>query len=184
MPPFHEIERGFYKSTASVYLGFGVLAFAGRCALLCWPPAGAAVTRDRGRRAGAVAGVADGAARSTCTACGATTFRRRARAYVIAWMSGVAALAVGAQLFRLGPLLSLETVLYPINFVVSALVLGAVTTGMLLGHWYLIDRDLSIDPFRTHLPLLRRARWPCRRCLLLVSGGLLPLAGASASATG
>ena len=22
------------------------------------------------------------------------------------------------------------------------------TTGMLLGHWYLIDRNLSIDPFR------------------------------------
>src|SRR6185295_3757065 len=44
VPPFHEIERGFYKSTASVYLGFGILAFAGRCALLIWPPAGSHVS--------------------------------------------------------------------------------------------------------------------------------------------
>ena len=30
-------------------------------------------------------------------------------------------------------------------FVTGALVLGAVATGMLLGHWYLIDLGLSID---------------------------------------
>ena len=147
VPPFHDIERGFYKSTASVYLGFGILAFAGRCALLIWPPAGAQVTATAyvelllwllSLIAGAL----------YLHSLWADDFRRRARAYVIAWMSGVAALAIGAQLFRLGPLLSLETVLYPINFVASALVLGSVTTGMLLGHWYLIDRNLSIEPFR------------------------------------
>ena len=29
----------------------------------------------------------------------------------------------------------------------SALLLGAVTTGMLLGHWYLIDSGLTLGPF-------------------------------------
>src|SRR5262245_44815 len=85
VPPFHEIERGFYKSTASVYLGFGVLAFAGRCALLLRPPAGAQVTAPAyvelalwllSLTAGAV----------YLHGLWGDEFRRRARAYVITWM--------------------------------------------------------------------------------------------------
>src|SRR5713101_7289966 len=37
VPPFHGIERGFYKSTAAVYLGAGASALAGRLALLFRP---------------------------------------------------------------------------------------------------------------------------------------------------
>ena len=180
VPPFHDIERGFYKSTASVYLGAGILAFAGRCALLIWPSAGAHTT------ATAYAELALWLLSLTAGAVylhslWSDDFQRRARAYVLAWMGGVAALAVGAQLFRLGSVLSLETVLYPINFVASALVLGAVTAGMLLGHWYLIDRDLSIEPFHKMfrffvITLLVQA------VLLLLSSALLPLVGASATA--
>jgi hypothetical protein len=32
-------------------------------------------------------------------------------------------------------------------FFVSALLLGSVTVGMLIGHWYLIDTGQSLDPF-------------------------------------
>jgi hypothetical protein len=181
VPPFHDIERGFYKSTASVYVGSGLLAFAGRCALLIWPPAGAE-------------GSATASIELTLWLVSLTAsvvylhslwgdeFRRRARAYAIAWMSGVAALAVGAQLFRRAPLLSLETLLYPINFVMPALVLGAVTTGMLLGHWYLIDRDLSLDPFRKVFRFFV-GTLVVQGMLLLFSGGLLLLAGTGATAT-
>ena len=53
---------------------------------------------------------------------------------------------------------------------------------MLLGHWYLIDHDLSIEPFRKIFrffvgTLLVQA------VLLLLSSSLIPLAGAGASAT-
>ncbi len=180
VPPFHDIERGFYKSTASVYWGFGILAFSGRCALLIWPPIGAQV--------GPTAYVELLFWFLSLTACGVylhslwgDEFRRRAQAYVIAWMSGVAALTVGAQLFRLGPFFSLETVLYPIDFVASALVLGSVTTGMLLGHWYLIDRNLSLDPF---LKIFRFfvGTLVVQAALLIVTSALLGLAGAGASA--
>jgi hypothetical protein len=75
-------------------------------------------------------------------------YRQRALAYVATWSTGTVALALGAQHFRLAPALSLESILYPLSLLVSALVLGSVCTGMLLGHWYLIDHDLSIDPFR------------------------------------
>src|SRR5262249_5846483 len=50
--------------------------------------------------------------------------------------------------YRLGPALGATALLYPLGFVLSALVLGAVANGMLLGHWYLIDLGLSIDPLR------------------------------------
>jgi hypothetical protein len=48
--------------------------------------------------------------------------------------------------FRLGPALGPGTLIYPLAFLASALALGAVVTGMLLGHWYLIDIGLSIEP--------------------------------------
>ena len=176
LPPFHAIERGFYKSTAAVYLAAGVLAFLGRCSLLIRP--GAASTPATAYAELAVWLVSLAAAGVYLHSLWGDAFRRRARAYAAAWMSGVAALVVGAQLFRLGPLLSVETVLYPANFVVAALVLGAVTTGMLLGHWYLIDHDLSIDPFRSMFRFF--AVMLVVQSVLLVAGtGLLVVAGAT-----
>jgi hypothetical protein len=73
--------------------------------------------------------------------------------------------------------------LYPASFIVSALVLGAVTTGMLLGHWYLIDRDLSLDPFRRVFRYFV-AVLGVQAALLLVDAGVLSLAGAGPSLTG
>lgn len=181
VPPFHQIERGFYKSTAAVYLGSGLLALAGRVTLL------------RGRVGpGAHAGgesielvlwvVSLAATGVYLWSLWGDNFGVRARGYALAWMSGLVALTISAQSFRLSPLLSIETVLYPLSFVVAALLLGSVTCGMLLGHWYLIDQNLSIDPFR------RMCRFfvlmlATEVMLLVVYGGALPLVGASASVT-
>src|SRR6266404_8405981 len=111
IPPFHGIERGFYKSTAAVFLGAGVLAFAGRVALVLRPspnaPAAGAHVFELALWALSLA---------TCGLYLRTLwgddFRLRARAYVVAWMAGIAALSVGAQSFRLSPFVSVETVLY------------------------------------------------------------------------
>lgn len=183
IPPFHQIERGFYKSTASVYLGAGILAFAGRVALLLRGSATtAAFTRGEGLEMllWAISLVAAGL---YLYGLWGEDSRSRARHYVWAWSSGVVALAIGAQAFRLGPAFSVETVLYPLSFVVSALLLGAVTTGMLLGHWYLIDHSLSIDPFR-HMLRFFVIMLLVQTTLLLVNGGLLRLVGAHASVDG
>ncbi len=154
IPPFHQIERGFYKSTASVYLGAGSVAFAGRVALLLrGPAAGVAFTWAEGLEM-LLWGASLTAAGLYLRGLWGEAFRARARHYVWAWTSGVAALALGAQAFRLGPLLSVEAVLYPLSFIVAALLLGAVTTGMLLGHWYLIDPNLPVDYLRTIVRLL------------------------------
>ena len=183
IPPFHQIERGFYKSTASVYLGAGLLAFAGRVALLLRNP-GAGVGFTYAEVLEMVLwGLSLVAAGLYLHDLWGETFRSRARHFVWAWTSGIAALAIGAQAFRLGPLLSVETVLYPISFVVSGLLLGAVTTGMLLGHWYLIDHGLSIDPFR-HMLRFFVIMLLVQTALLLVNSGLLGLVGTQASVAG
>jgi hypothetical protein len=144
VPPFHTIARGFYKSTAGVYLGAGLLAFGGRLTL---------ITRATWTDATEVAELAFWlisliAGAIYLRSLWGEEFRLRAQAYVATWSSGVTALILGSQHFRLAPLLSVESILYPLSLLVSALALGAVCTGMLLGHWYLIDHDLSIDPFR------------------------------------
>src|SRR5204863_7766179 len=78
---------------------------------------------------------------------------RRVRCYRRALLSGIAALVVTAPTCRVDGGLGPATVLYPFAFVTGALSLGAVATGMLLGHWYLIDLGLSIHP------LARLFRW-------------------------
>ena len=183
IPPFHQIERGFYKSTASVYLGAGIIAFAGRVTLLLRGPAGGVSFTWADAVEMLLWAVSLSAASLYLRALWGEDFRARARHYVWAWTSGVAALAIGAQAFRLGPMLSVEAVLYPVSFIVSALLLGAVTTGMLLGHWYLIDRGLSIDPFR-HMLRFFVVMLLVQTVLLLVNGGLLRLLGTHASVDG
>ncbi|HVO27500.1 MAG TPA: hypothetical protein VMW56_28135 [Candidatus Margulisiibacteriota bacterium] len=180
IPPFHQIERGFYKSTASVYLGAGLVAFAGRLALLVRGPAGAAALKWAEGAEMLLWAASLVAASLYLRGLWGEDFRARARHYVWAWTSGLAALAIGAQTFRLGPPLSIETILYPISFTVSALLLGAVTTGMLLGHWYLIDQGLSIDPFR-HMLRFFVVMLLVQTVLLLVNSGLLRLLGTHAS---
>jgi len=182
VPPFHEIERGFYKSTAAVYLGSGLLALAGRVTLLLGRLGPGA--RGGPERTELLLWVVSVAATAVYLwSLWGDNFAVRARSYTLAWMSGLFALAVSAQSFRLSPLLSIETVLYPLSFVVGALALGSVTCGMLLGHWYLIDQNLSIDPFR------RMCRFfvimlVTQAVLLVVDAGVLPLVGASASIAG
>jgi len=180
VPPFHAVERGFYKSTAAVYLGAGVLAFIGRVALVVWPPGGSAPPGALHVIELLLWLLSLSAASLYLWSLWGEAFVLRARAYVVAWMSGTAALIVGAQLFRLGTWLSIDAVLYPVSFVISALVLGAVTNGMLLGHWYLIDRGLTIEPFRRVFRFFVVILGTQAGGLLLTAA-LLPLAGTAPS---
>ena len=181
VPPFHDIERGFYKSTAAVYLGAGILAWVGRVALVLQAPDGVAAAAHAHGIELLLWLISLGAAAQYVRTLWGDDFRRRARTYALAWMTGVAALAVGAQSFRLSPFLSVETVLYPVSFLVSALVLGAVTNGMLLGHWYLIDRNMSLEPFQRVFRFFV-IMLAIQGGLLLLGSVALQLLGAHASA--
>src|ERR1044071_2614926 len=71
----------------------------------------------------------------------------RARSFATSILTGFVGWMLSAQRFYEAPFLSLETLIYPSMFFVSALLLGSVTVGMLIGHWYLIDTGQSLDPF-------------------------------------
>jgi len=142
VPPFAILDRGFYRSSAGIYLGFALLFLAGKVALL---------VRAGTVSASALAEATAWAAFSVALGLYLASLWResnvlRARSFAAAVLLGVLALTLSALRFRLGPLLGAGTVLYPLAAIAGALVLGAVATGMLLGHWYLIDLGLSIEP--------------------------------------
>ncbi len=176
VPPFHEIERGFYKSSAAVYLGIGCVAVLGRLMLLT---SAAAAPAQAVELAFWITSLL--AAGVYLYSLWGESFRLRARVYAAAWLTGVIALIISAQAFRLSPLLSFETLLYPLNFLIAALLLGAVTTSMLLGHWYLIDRSLSIEPFRSMFRFFA-VMLVLQTAVVLFGGGLLGVLGARVSA--
>lgn len=140
--PFFELERGFYKSTTAVLVVTAVLALWGQVELLS-------------NQAQGFLGYL-----SIFLLSGFTLFLifyfillwgergfLRARCYSIALLTGLAGLVVSSLLFLESPRAILEISLLSVTSILSAALLGAVTVGMLIGHWYLIDTGQSLQPF-------------------------------------
>ncbi|MBI2989265.1 MAG: hypothetical protein HYY45_21085 [Deltaproteobacteria bacterium] len=143
--PFHELERGFYKSTAGVLFVAGVLGFLGNADIYLQ-------SLPNGARFGAAVEILF----YFVFLCFFALYLYslwgeralfRARTFSLSLFTGLTGLALSSHAFYQAPLWSLEALLYPLSFFLSALLLGGVTVGMLIGHWYLIDTGQSIDPF-------------------------------------
>ena len=144
VPPFSLIDRGFYRSSAG-HLPRLLAALRRRAGSGSW----CAAMRAGGARESWSHGSRSPLRwRAYTASLWRDSNRLRARAFAASLLLGVLALTVSALRFRLGPSLGPATLLYPLAFVAGALALGAVATGMLLGHWYLIDLGLSIEPLR------------------------------------
>jgi len=143
IPPFKEIDRGFYKSSGLVYLGLGLLALVGRSSLWARGPRTSGLELAEIVLLGAFLACALGYLWTLWS----EAFVLRARLFAATLLFGIAALVVAAESFRPVGSSFVAALLYPAYFVVSGFLLGSVSAGMLLGHWYLIDRDLSLDPF-------------------------------------
>ena len=142
VPPFAVIERGFYKSSAGIFLGAALIYLIGMIALVVRAGTASLATWVE---------LGGWAAFAGCTAMYLASLwdeshARRVRWYPRALFTGLAALVVTATTYRVDGGLGPATLLYPFAFITGALSLGAVATGMLLGHWYLIDLGLSIHP--------------------------------------
>jgi hypothetical protein len=143
--PFHELERAFYKSTAGVLFVIAVLGFWGKSHLY-WQNISAE---------NSFATVAEilfhGLFVISFAAYMISLWGEnqafRARSFASCVLCGTTGLIFSAHGFYQAPFWSFETFVYPIAFFLSALLLGTVTVGMLLGHWYLIDTGQSLDPF-------------------------------------
>lgn len=139
--PFTELERGFYKSTAGVLAAAAVLSLWGRLDILPETP-----------------GIGD--ILSLVLSAGFTLFLilyfislwgerafLRARFFSTAVLTGLAGVMAASYGFSHSPVGPVEALFLPVRFVVSSLLLGAVTVGMLIGHWYLIETGQSLEPF-------------------------------------
>lgn len=143
--PFHELSRGFYKSTGGVLFVIGALGLIGKADLYRKLPPSAPLF-------GASLELFLHAAFIVCFALYLYSLwgervAFRARVFTLALFTGLLALAFCAREFYTASLFSIETLVYPASFVFSALLLGGVTVGMLIGHWYLIDTGQTIEPF-------------------------------------
>jgi hypothetical protein len=143
--PFHELERGFYKSTGGVLFILGLIGFWGKFDIY------------RGYL------LADSKLAIKMEVILYVFFLIffalylyslwgervifRARAFSSSLFLGLGGLCSAAQAFHQASFWSIETLIYPLSFIVSSLLLGGVTVGMLIGHWYLIDTGQSIEPF-------------------------------------
>lgn len=143
--PFHELERGFYKSTAGVLFAVGLLGLWGKADLYRKSLSGGPAL-DTGVELILYILFILFFALYLFSLWGEHALFR-ARTFSLSLLVGLTGLALSSQSFHQAPFWSLETLLYPLSFFLSALLLGGVTVGMLLGHWYLIDTGQSIDPF-------------------------------------
>jgi hypothetical protein len=143
--PFHELERAFYKSTAGVLFGIAVLGFWGKSNSY-WQ------SIATGSSLAALAEILFHCLFVIFFAAYMISLwgenrKFRARSFAFCVICGLIGLVFSARGFYEAPFWSLETFIYPIAFFLSALLLGTVTVGMLLGHWYLIDTGQSLEPF-------------------------------------
>lgn len=141
--PFHQLERGFYKSTAGVLFAIAILGFSGKLNLY---------GRSLSETVPVLAEALFHGLFIISFGCYLISLwgekqKFRARSFSFSLLSGLAALVLSAPGFYDAPFWSVETFIYPLTFILSALLLGTVTVGMLIGHWYLIDSGQSLDPF-------------------------------------
>jgi hypothetical protein len=176
--PFHELARAFYKSTAGVLFAIAVLALWGK-ANLYWQshPAEWSV--------GALAEISFYSLFVILFAAYLISLwgenqEFRARSFAACLLCGLAGLVFSARGFYDAPFGSIETFLYPLGFFLSALLLGSVTVGMLIGHWYLIDTGQSLDPF-VRVYKFFVVTLVAQTLFLIVSPPALYIFGASAS---
>jgi hypothetical protein len=142
VPPFRDVERGFYKSTGVIYFLFGLLGAGGTIYLYFTRP-------ESSIGAGETAlwmAFLPVMALYVSTLWGEAEL---ARARLFPLGLGLGFLALGVSAVSLSSEFGFAVqVLAVLTSFAGAGVLGGVWTGMWFGHWYLIDIDMDIEPFR------------------------------------
>jgi hypothetical protein len=154
IPPFFNVERGFYKSSASVYLaaslttaiGLGLLAL--RAGASDGPGAASLWT------AAALWTLSSAAVAVYLYTLWTENGLLRARSYALGLGLGLVALIANVTLLMPHGFGAVAAVAYGLTAIISALVLGLVSGAMMFGHWYLIDLEMPVDYLRTFVRLL------------------------------
>ncbi|MGH7866000.1 MAG: hypothetical protein ACREQB_13495 [Candidatus Binataceae bacterium] len=182
IPPFFNVERGFYKSSASVYLS-AALATGGGLALL-------ALRGERGEAPSAAAlwaAAATWALFSIVLAAYLYTLwsdqvRLRAQTFAAALVTGMVAVVATAVMLEPAGFGAIGGLVYAMTALGGAAALGLSSGAMLLGHWYLIDPNMPVDYLRSFIRMLGYALVAYVAALVLASGLLAVGAGTQGAA--
>src|SRR5437763_98986 len=156
IPPFFEIERGFYKSSAAVYLFAALTTAIGMTLLALRSNAAPSLSTSTLWLISSL-----WLLYSVLIAIYLTTLWNengylRARLYTVCSLVGFLSLVITAVSLKPSGLGGLMSGLYCVAAVASSWVLGVVSVGMLFGHWYLIDPNLPVDHLRRIVRVLGR----------------------------
>src|SRR6202451_3651090 len=157
IPPFFNVERRFYKSSAAVYLaaslttaiGLGLLALRGGAST--GPGAASLWT------ASALWTLSSVAIAVYLYTLWTENGRRRSRAYALGLGLGLVALIANMMLLMPVGFGAVAAVAYALTAITSALVLGLVSGAMLFGHWYLIDLSMDVEYLRSFIRFIGAA---------------------------
>ncbi len=154
IPPFFKIERGFYKSTACVYLASALMTSAG-LGMLAW--------RATGNRPPSSASLwvvcAIWVVFCVLFALYVVTLwtdngALRARAFSLGLLTGLIAVTALVLLLKPEAFGLVASVAYVVTAVTSAMVLGLVSGAMMFGHWYLIDLGMDVEYLRSFIRII------------------------------
>ena len=141
VPPFNKLERGYYKSSGGVFFSMALVGGFGTVYLH--------LTRDAsgvGSLEAILWGLTVPLYGLYLSTLWGEAMVARARLFVATLALGFLALSLGAWSLA-EPHGTVFSLLAVVDAIAAALVLGSVTAGMLIGHWYLIDTSMEIDPF-------------------------------------
>jgi len=182
VPPFFQVERGFYKSSAAVYLSAAIVTAAGVAMLAIRGP------RPDGPDP-AVLWTAAALWILFCAVLGvylSTLWTAsgwlRARSYALGLATGLVALLFSALMLEPGGFGFVGAVAFALTAITSSLVLGFASGAMLFGHWYLIDPHLPVDYLRNFIRMLAIALI-VDLAALAIAVGMLAVAGGAAGAS-
>jgi hypothetical protein len=154
IPPFFKVERGFYKSSASVFLSSGLIAAIG----LGW-------LAIRGGAPDGPTAMALWIAATLWTLWIVVTSvylytlwnengALRSSTYTLALTTGMIAVIANVLLLKPRGFGFAADIAYSITAITSSLALGLVSGAMLFGHWYLIDLEMPVEYLRSFVRIL------------------------------
>jgi len=157
VPPFVELERGFFRSTGAVYLASALVMAVGLAYLRINYGGG-------DNPPGSVVALAAWWIFLVLFVAYYTTLFvelpfLRARLFPLALLVGFAAVWSTAATYVPAGVSLFATVPFGLGACAGAGLVAAGVSGMLLGHWYLIERDLELEPLMGMLAF-------CRACLV------------------
>jgi hypothetical protein len=151
IPPFFKIERGFYKSTASVYLASAVLTTAG-LGMLAWRVTGSATPASTSLWIVCAIWIVFCALFALYVVTLWTdNGPLRARAYSFGLLAGLISVTALMMLLKPPSFGLIASVAYVATAITSAMVLGLVSGAMMFGHWYLIDLGMDVEYLRSFI---------------------------------